>query len=262
MFPVHTPINTHVQHHKYTPTHSQPRSAPTQTGPMASSSSPLWLSRMEVCWREYRCTRRIHLAAGCRQSTGPVAAPGSQSPQLLVPSGAQSSCGLTLADTPPPHLAPRPLHLLAGKSSLIPASARTPTCTSTLAPGAAPRTRGPPAPGPAPEAGVCIHSGGSRCSHLGQGPFVQSVARQARWPPTVRAPSAHLRLYPFVFPCLFLPKPRWSLPFPTLTSSPKNPIICPVRSQHALPLHPTVSPRPLGSNPPERCSPVTSGDPF
>lgn len=163
---------------------------------------------------------------------------------------------------PPPHLAPRPLHLLAGKSSLIPASARTPTCTSTLAPGAAPRTRGPPAPGPAPEAGVCIHSGGSRCSHLGQGPFVQSVARQARWPPTVRAPSAHLRLYPFVFPCLFLPKPRWSLPFPTLTSSPKNPIICPVRSQHALPLHPTVSPRPLGSNPPERCSPVTSGDPF
>lgn len=69
------------------------------------------------------------------------------------------------------------------------------------------------------------------------------MARQAHWPPTVCALPTQLPLYPFIIPYLFIPKPRWSLPFPTLDSIPKYPIKCLVQSQNALPHSMPQTPR-------------------
>lgn len=55
--------------------------------------------------------------------------------------------------------------------------------------------------------------------------------------------------FPSLLPCFFLPKPPWSIPFPTFDPSPKHLIVrCLVQSPNAPPLHPIMSP--IGSNPP------------
>lgn len=47
--------------------------------------------------------------------------------------------------------------------------------------------------------------------------------------------------YSSTFLCMFLPKSPWSFLFPTSGFCPKYPIISPVQSWNALPLHPSVS---------------------
>lgn len=87
-----------------------------------------------------------------------------------------------------------------------------------------------------------------------------ALARRRAWPdqhtdqPTCNWPS--LSPYASIFPCFFLPESPKSIPSPTLGSSREYPIISPVQSQNALPLHPLTCPTPLGNDPSPKDAPA------
>lgn len=58
-------------------------------------------------------------------------------------------------------------------------------------------------------------------------------------------------LYSYIFTYLFLCKPPVFIPFPDVGSCPKYSIISLGQSPNALPLYPTMSPVPLGRDPPQ-----------
>jgi len=170
-------VCTHV-HNTYTCLYSWPHRlthtalAQTQTEPVASSCSPLWLTGMKVCqWNMYQCmcTLWIPPAAGLKHPVFPVAGPESQPSQLLAAGH--------VSPTPAPYTSPlahsrahthtwtslrwspRSRLLCTSWSSLIIARAHSLSCTPALAPAA--DTGAPAARGCTPAAArrpPCVHT--------------------------------------------------------------------------------------------------------
>ena len=149
-------------------------------------------------------------APGLRHSVCLVAAPGSQSPQLLA-SG----------HTSPQGCGPTPV---AGTDHHVCTHTHTPaphTCTEKRA-----LTQG--------------RAGGELKQQMGQTVVIRAGPGQASILTSELFTRDRLFLSPYssVFPHLFLPKSPSSIPLPTLGSSPGHPVISLVQSQAALPLHP------------------------